>query len=111
MKSVGHILQNYQPNKSSSDVLMIEVLIRRGSEMILDPPRLLKEMICQDCGSSEGHICLHNGKKAWFCGNNACMRTDSKITKERENVKWWVEFYQKLKKAEQRKTNKEWDGL
>ncbi len=110
MKSIKHILHHHQPIKHTSDNPLVEILIRKGEEIELHPPQFASEMICQDCGGSESCTPLQNGKRAWFCGAPNCVRTDSQITKGRARKKWLAELQQIAKKAEQRKTNKEWNG-
>jgi len=84
MKNINSILQ-MKSTKQNSDDFSIELLLRRGTTSTVFPPKLASEMICQDCGGNDGRSWSENGKKLWFCGNNKCLKTDTKSLNNESN--------------------------
>lgn len=110
MKSIKKIIHNRLPHQEKKNNQLIEILLRRGEKTLINP-QFANEMICQDCGGNKGKTWLEDGKWLWFCKTPECLSADSRITKKRARNEWWLRFQKNANDAEQKKANKEWDGL
>jgi hypothetical protein len=88
LKTLSSLLSRFAPclEDLSADETPIGYLIHAGEAKPAKREVKAMEMKCPTCGGSQGYLCMHYGKKAWFCGKLECLADCAK--KSKANEKW-----------------------